>query len=196
VRETLSILREDEPFRWFAFSLFTYGFGNLMVQPLYALYQVDVLHISSTQIANLANFASLWSIIGSFWWGRFMDRPRRPAHGAFSIICVTIVPLVYLSVSSWYGLLFAAMLMGFALAGGGTVVYGEHPDLREPGAHGAVPVAQLAPARRRGVLAPLVGLPLMKAFGYHKVFWIALVIMILGCFMQHLATRSTRSNNA
>jgi hypothetical protein len=33
--DTLTILRDNEPYRWFAFSVFTYGFGNLLVTPLY-----------------------------------------------------------------------------------------------------------------------------------------------------------------
>ncbi len=193
VRDTLSILREDEPFRWFAFSLFTYGFGNLMVQPLYALYQVDRLHISSTQIANLANFSSLLSILGSFWWGRFMDRVGAPRTVLFSIICVTLIPLVYLSAHNWYGLLLAAGLMGFGISGvelsymGSILTYANRERTAQYQSLNSLLLGV------RGVTAPLIGLPLMKAFGYQKVFWIALVIMILGCFMQHLATRPART---
>lgn len=195
VRDTLSILREDEPFRWFAFSLFTYGFGNLMVQPLYALYQVDILHISSTQIANLANFASLWSIMGSFFWGGFMDRHGAPRTVLFSILCVTLVPLVYLFAHNWYGLLFAATLMGFGISGvelsymGSILTYANRERTAQYQSLNSLLLGV------RGVLAPLIGLPLMKAFGYHNVFWIGLVIMILGCFMQHLATRPTPSKS-
>ncbi|MBC8137096.1 MAG: MFS transporter, partial [Fibrella sp.] len=161
--------------------------------PLYALYQVDVLHISSTQIANLANFASLWSIMASFWWGRFMDRVGAPRTVLFSIICVTLIPLVYLSAHTWYGLLFAAALMGIGFAGvelsymGSILTYANRERTAQYQSLNSLLLGV------RGVLAPLIGLPLMKAFGYQTVFWIALVIMILGCFMQHLATRPART---
>src|SRR5438874_9134340 len=41
------ILREDGAFRWFAFSVFTYGFGNLLMMPIVPLIQVDQLHMTT-----------------------------------------------------------------------------------------------------------------------------------------------------
>jgi MFS family permease len=196
VAQTVSILRENEPFRWFAFSVFTYGFGNLMLQPLYALYQVDVLHISGTQIANLVNFASLWSILGSFFWGRFMDRYGPPRTVLLCIICITLVPLVYLSTRHWYGLLFASVLTGIGFAGVELSYMGSILTYAEPHRTAQYQSLNSLLLGVRGVIAPLVGMPLMKALGYQKVFTIAFFIMVAGCVMQYLATQTARQNRA
>ncbi len=83
VLDTLRILRENVGYRWFALSVFTYGFGNLMVVPLYALYQVDVLRISNTQIANLgAQLPPRSCRSWAFLLGPFHGPAGRAAHRA------------------------------------------------------------------------------------------------------------------
>ena len=190
VVDTLTILRHNEPYRWFALSVFTYGFGNLMAQPLYALYQVDALHISGTQIANLANFASLWAILGSFFWGRFMDRHGAPRSVLWSIALITLVPIVYLSTRSVPGLLFASSLMGFGMAGVELSYMGSILHYAEPHRTAQYQSLNGLLLGVRGVIAPLVAIPLMKSIGYHATFAICLCVMIIGCALQWLATRT------
>lgn len=187
--ETLRILRENVGYRWFALSVFTYGFGNLMVQPLFALYQVDVLHISNTQLANLANFASLWSIVGSFFWGRFMDRHGSSLAVLLSICLITLIPLVYLFSPTVNGLFLAALLGGFGLAGIELSYLASILSYAEPARAAQYQSLHSLLVGVRGVLAPLVGIPLMKANGYPFVFKLALALMIAGGLMQWAATR-------
>ena len=187
--DTLSILRDNIAYRWFALSVFTYGFGNLMVQPLYQLYQVDVLRISNTQIANLANFASLMAIVGAFFWGRFIDRHGAPRTVLLSILLITLIPLVYLSARSVPWLFFASALSGFGFAGIELSYLTSILAYAEPGRAAQYQSLHSLLLGVRGVLAPLIGVPLMHALGYHGVFWLALVIMIVGAYVQWLATR-------
>jgi MFS family permease len=196
VLDTLAILRDNIGYRWFAASVMTYGFGNLMVVPLYALYQVDVLHISNTQVANLANFASLASIVGMFFWGRFIDRKGAGLSVLISIGLIALIPVVYLLTRSVEGLFFAAALSGFGFAGIELSYMQSILTYAEPGRAAQYQSLHSLLLGIRGVLAPLAGIPLMKAFGYPSVFTLALVIMLAGCFMQWMATRRESSLSA
>lgn len=189
VRDTLAILKENVGYRWFALSVFTYGFGNLMVVPLYALYQIDVLGISNTQIANLANFSSLLSIAGMFFWGRFIDRRGAPVTVLLSIVLIAAIPLVYLFAHSVSGLLVAAALAGFGFAGIELSYMQSILGYAEPGRAAQYQSLHSLLLGIRGVLAPLVGVPLMKAWGYPAAFWLAFALMVAGGVLQWAATR-------
>ncbi len=196
VRDTLAILRDNVGYRWFAASVFTYGFGNLMVVPLYALYQVDVLQVSNTQIANLANFASLASIAGMFFWGRYLDRRGAPVSVLLSIMLIAGIPLVYLFAPLFAppvsGLFVASALAGFGFAGIELSYMQSILTYGEPGRAAQYQSLHSLLLGVRGVLAPLVGIPLMKALGFSAVFVLALVIMVVGAVLQWLALRADR----
>jgi MFS family permease len=189
VLDTLSILRENVGYRWFALSVFTYGFGNLMVVPLYALYQVDVLRISNTQIADLANFASLVSIAGFFFWGRFMDRRGAPRTVLFGILLISLVPAVYLSAQNVNGLFLASALWGLGMSCIELSYVQSILTYAEPGRAAQYQSLHSLLLGLRGVLAPLLAVPLVKVFGYHRVFALAMAVMIVGVLMQWAATR-------
>jgi len=171
----------------------TYGFGNLMVIPLYALFQVDVLRISNTQIANLANFASLWSIAGMFFWGRHIDRHGAPLSVLLSIVLIASIPLVYLFTDLLGGgvnvLFVAAALSGFGFAGIELSYMQSILTYAEPGRAAQYQSLHSLLLGLRGVLAPLLGVPLMKAFDYPTVFVLAFLLMVAGGLMQWAATR-------
>jgi MFS family permease len=194
--DTLTILRDNEPYRWFAFSVFTYGFGNLLVVPLYGLYQVDVLHISNTQIANLANFASLWSIFGFIFWGWLMDRIGAPKTVLFSIFCIALIAAVYLCAHTVNGLLFASALSGFGFAGIELSYLAAILAYAEGGRAAQYQSLHSLLLGVRGILAPLVGIPLMKHYGYATAFTVGLVLMVLGGGMQYLATGKARQRHS
>jgi len=192
VRETLAILKRNRAYRYFALSVFVYGFANLMVQPLYGLYQVDVLHITSTQIANLANFASLWSIAGAFFWGRLMDHKGAPFTVMCSICLIALIPVIYLVTRSVPTLFCAAALSGLGFAGielsylASILLYAERDRTAQYQSLHSLLLGV------RGVLAPLLGIPLAKALGYPPVFALALAVMLVGALLQSLAIRAAR----
>lgn len=190
VRDTLGILREHPAYRWFALSVFTYGFGNLMVGPLYLLFQVDVLKIENTQLANLANFTSLASIAGFFFWGRFMDRRGAPRTVLYGILLVTFIPLVYVLAPSIPALFIAAGLMGLGQSCIELSYMQSTLTYAAPGREAQYQSVHSLLLGLRGVLAPLVGVPLMKAVGFERVFLLAVVIMMAGAVLQWFATRS------
>ncbi|MDX1932018.1 MAG: MFS transporter [Capsulimonadales bacterium] len=194
---TIRILRENRPYRYFALSVFVYGFANLMVQPLYGLYQVDVLHISSTQIANLTNVASLCAIAGAFFWGRFMDRHGPPTTVMCSITLIALIPILYLTVHRVEGLFLAAILSGLGFAGielsylSSILLYADRERTAQYQSLHSLLLGI------RGVIAPLLGIPLITAFGYPPVFLGALVFMLIGAALQWFAVRAgSRSASA
>ena len=192
LRDTVSILKTNRAYRYFALSVFVYGAANLMVQPLYALFQVDELRITSTQIANLSNIGALCQIFGAFFWGRFMDK-HTPAHAVlWSIVCVACVPLVYTVAHNPVWLLPGSGLMGFGLSGIELAYMASILRYAEPGRAAQYQSLHSLLFGLRGVFAPLLSLPLMHTLGYKPVFVIAFAIMILGGCMQALAVQAGR----
>ena len=192
MRETFAILGHNRAYRWFALSVFVYGFANLMVIPLYGLYQVDVLHISSTQIANIANVSALCAIAGSFFWGRFMDK-RGPAVAVMcAIILISLIPIVYIFTATPLTLLFAGALSGFGFSGielsylASILLYADRNKTAQYQSLHALLLGV------RGVLAPLIGVPLIHVLGYRGVFSLAFGVMIIGSVLQALAIRDQR----
>ena len=195
VRDTLSILRDHTAYRWFALSVFTYGFGNLMLGPIYALYQVDVLDIANTQIANLANVTALASIAGFVFWGRFMDRrgaPRTVLYGILMMMSITPVYLLHPGI----GLLFvAAVFSGLANSCIELSYMQSTLTYAAPGRAAQYQAVHSLLLGVRGVIAPLVSLPLLKVVGFDRIFWLGLAIMAAGAAMQWVATRSPETRD-
>jgi MFS family permease len=187
--ETVRILKHNRAYRYFALSVFVYGFANLLVQPLYGLYQVDVLHISSTQIANLTNAGSLCAIAGSFFWGRFMDRKGPPTTVMYGIVFIALIPVIYLLTTRVEALFLAAFLSGMGGAAielsylSSILLYAERERTAQYQSLHSLLLGV------RGVIAPLVGIPLIHAFGYHTVFFFAFLVMLVGAALQGFAVR-------
>ncbi|GAB4458906.1 MAG: hypothetical protein OHK0029_20810 [Armatimonadaceae bacterium] len=194
VRETLSILKYNAAYRWFALSVFVYGFANLAVQPLFQLFQVDRLNISSTEIANLANITALFSIVGSFFWGRFMDKFNPAVTVMVAISIVALIPLVYLMAGAVWVLYFAAALAGFGFSGIELSYLSSILLYSEPGRTAQYQSLHSLLLGVRGVLASLLGVRLMQVFGYEPVFIGALITMVIGAGLQWLAVRESRNH--
>ena len=157
--------------------------------PLYALYQIDVLKISNTEIANLANFASLMSIAGYLFWGRFIDRYGAPRTVLGGIMLVALIPAVYIGAHTVPFLFFAAAISGFGFACIDIAYIQSILHYAAPGKAAQYQSLHALLLGLRGVIAPLVGVPLMRAYGYRPVFAGALALMVVGGFMQWAATR-------
>ncbi|MFM7320234.1 MAG: MFS transporter [Armatimonadota bacterium] len=185
VRDVLEILVRHRGYRWFAASVMIYGFGNLMSVPLYGLYQVDVLHLSNTEIAHLANIASLSAIPASFLWGRHMDRYGPARTCMWSILCVGAVGAAYLFGGNREALMLAAVFSGIGFAGVElaylqSILRFAGTD-ENPARYQALHAFLLGV---RGVLAPTFGLQLLPWLGYRTLFAITLVLVMLGAWIQ------------
>ena len=184
-RDSIAILVENKPYRWFAASVMAYGFGNLMAIPLYGLFQVDVLRITNTQIAALANVASLCSIPASFFWGRYMDRHGPSRTCTWSILWVSGIGVCYLFADSMLLLWGAAVCSGIGFAGieisylQSTLMFSDEDG--RPARYQALHSLLLG---IRGIIAPLVSLALLPLVGFAPLFWATLILMICGAALQ------------
>jgi MFS transporter, DHA1 family, inner membrane transport protein len=191
---TLGILRTDYGYRWFAFSVFTYGFGNLMIAPVIPIIQVDRLHISTNHIALLANLAQITAALAYFYWGRYVDRHSPLKAVVLNILLNALIPLFYLvAVNKW--MLVPAFILGGVTQAGIDLSYfnsilsfaTEENATRYQALHSFL-------LGIRGVLAPLLGAMLIRSLQSYGLdmrwlFVLALTLILTGCWMQVIGIR-------
>lgn len=188
-RESLELLRLPTGYRWFAASVSVYGFGNLMAGPLYALYQVDVVKVTNTDLATLSNVASMASIVGAFVWGRLVDHYGAAKSVLWSIYCIVGVGVCYLFGASMPLLIIASALSGFGFAGVELAYMASILRYAERGKAAQYQALHSLLLGIRGVTAPALGLYLVQYTGYKAIFIGTLILMIAGTFFQRHAVR-------
>jgi MFS family permease len=196
---TLGILRDDHRFRWFALSVFTYGFGNLMLMPVIPIVQVDQLKISTASIALLANVSQITAAIAYFYWGRYVDRHSPVKAVIINIVLNLFIPICYYyAVNFWY-LVPAFILSGITMAGIDLSYF--NSVLSFAGEQNATRYQALQSFLLgiRGTIAPFVGSALMRLFhgnGWEirGIFLVALFFILAGCWMQMVGLRRKGSS--
>jgi len=194
LKGTFAILAQDRGFRWFAFSIFTYGFANLVLSPIYPIYQVDRLHITTVQAGVLMNIASVVWMLSYLYWGHYVDR-RSPLSGAAICVFITgLIPITYFFSSNVWMLVPAFIVSGVVNAGIELSYFNSilhfAPDERV--SHYQALFQWLLGIR--GSVAPFVGSTLMKLFkdanwDYRYIFLLALLGMWAGGAMQVFGVR-------
>lgn len=187
--QTLSILKEDRNYRWFGLSVFTYGLGNLMAQPVYTIFQVDTLHITNTMVANLANFQSAVAIVAYVYWGRYLDR-KGPLNGvAVCVFLAGIIPVIYLFTTDVRTLYLVSFVGGVTWAGIDLAYINSilsFADDRRIAEYQSIHSLLLG---IRGLVGPFLGTALMGVSGMRAVFVASFVLIMAGFFMQTLGVR-------
>ena len=196
---TLGILREDGAYRWFAFSVFTYGFGNLMTVPLIPILQVNELAIRKSELALLANLSQVIAIGGYFYWGRYVDRRSPQQAVVYNILLNLLVPLNYVLTAFWPGanawsLLPAYIASGVVMAGIDLSYFNALLTFAGPGNVARYQALQSFLLGIRGSVAPFIGSGLASVLTAHDlnlrwVFVIGMVFMAAGAWMQVVAHR-------
>jgi MFS family permease len=193
VRDSLEILRRDRSYRLFTISVFIYGFGNLLLLPIYPIFQVDVLHIKATQLAVLSNIAQAVLIISYLYWGIYIDR-YTPLKGALvSIIVSLIAPLNYIFAHSVWALWPAFVVSGFANAGIEMTFFNCTLHFAEPERVAQYQGLHAFLVGIRGTIAPIIGAA-MKGAGvdFRFIFLIGLILMLTGGVMQTACLKRIR----
>ena len=191
---TLGILKEDKAYRWFALSVFTYGFGNLMTVPLQPIVQVDHLHIHKEQIAVLTNLSQIVAISSYFFWGRYVDR-FSPQRGVMvNVLINSLVPLVYIiarasgNANAWW-LLPAFILSGIVQAGIDLSYFNALLTFSGPTNVSRYQSLQSFLLGVRGTIAPFVGSTMAIVLKSHHqsigwAFGAGTLMMVIGAWMQ------------
>lgn len=199
VWHTLGILREDRAYRWFALSVFTYGFGNLLTVPLIPIVQVNDLRMSPAQLALLANLMQVVAIVAYLLWGRYVDRGSPQKAVVINVLLNCLIPLCYIAATAVPGgnawtLLPAYVVSGIVLAGIDMSYFNALLTFAGPDSVARYQALQSFLLGVRGTLAPFLGSFLADALEAHGhnlawVFVIGLVFMLAGAAAQVVAMR-------
>ena len=199
VWNTLGILKEDQAYRWFALSVFTYGFGNLMTVPLIPVIQVNELHITKAQLAVLANLMQVIAVASYFYWGRYVDRRSPQRAVVLNVLINSLVPVVYIATgfipgANAWTLLPAYVMSGIVLAGIDMSYFSALLTFAGPENVSRYQALQSFLLGIRGSIAPFVGTGLagLLEARHHNLRWVfvlGLFFMWAGAWMQFVAMR-------
>jgi MFS transporter, DHA1 family, inner membrane transport protein len=191
---TLDILRVDHGYRWFALSIFTYGFGNLMVAPAIPIVQVDWLHISTIHIAWLTNLGQITAVMAYFYWGRYVDRHSPLKAVVLNILLNAFIPIVYLTAGNKWMLIPAFLLGGITQAGIDLSYFNSILGFASEENASRYQALHSFLLGIRGVIAPLIGGFMIEQM--HQMNWdlrwlfaLALAFILTGCWMQLMGIR-------
>jgi MFS family permease len=192
VFEAFRVLLTDRLFRLYAASFFLWGFGNIILIPVFPVFQWDILHISNRWVGYLATVAAGASMVGFIVWGRLLDRsgPFRLLLGMLGFAAVT--PLTYFLSHSLPPLLIAAAAQGMAMAAGelGYVNAAMRFGRREAVTYYAGMFAFLQAVR--GIPGPFIGAALSEWLGPRPVFLIPLGLWLISALVAVIGWRRAR----
>ncbi len=115
--DSVTVLFKDKGYLWFCGGIFLYGFATYFVAPVFALYEVDILHVGTVRQSVYTFVVSIFGMIGYFYWGTRLDRRRPEKIVAIQCVGWAMIPVIYLAASNWWVLLPAKVLLGFVGAG-------------------------------------------------------------------------------
>ncbi len=182
IRRTFSLLKENPAFASFERSFSIYGMGFIMMTPVIPLYLVDVLKLNYT-----ANFLSkgilsqLGMLLLSPLIGKLHDRMHPLSFISISFATLMIFPLLVIVSAAYAGnqvvatiLIFVAYLI-FGLAMTGINIAWNMSSIFFAGKEDAAMYQSVHVTLTgiRGLIAPFLGLGLMRLFGYQSVFIVA-----------------------
>ncbi len=161
LRQTFSILLHNKGYRWFTVSVFVSGFGNLVANTYYPIYQVDQFHITPTQIATMQNIAGGLSLVSLFFWGGFMDRFGSLTTVLLACLIICLTPLLYAFGPNVLWLYVAGAANGIASSGIDIGFLNTTLMFAEPGRAAQYQAVHSTFFGLRGTIAPLLAIPLL-----------------------------------
>jgi MFS family permease len=199
VWSTLGILRDDQAYRWFALSVFTYGFGNLLTVPIIPIIQVDLLNMDTNQVGLLFNLMQVVAIFGYLYWGRYVDQRSPQRAVVLNVLLNCLIPVVYMATAiipgaNAWALLPAYVVSGLVLAGIDMSYFNALLTFAGPDNVSRYQALQSFLLGIRGTIAPFIGGALGQWLVHANqdrrwVFLIGLVFMLVGAWMQTVAMK-------
>lgn len=189
LKNTLAIFKEDRPYTWFALSVFTYGFGNLIAAPLYPVFQVDRLHITPTQVAFLSNTATVVWMLSYPYWGKYVDVKSPLKAVVVNVLLVSLVPVFYFLAEDVWMLIPAAVITGVTMGGVELSYFNSILYFAKEGRESHYQALHSFLLGIRGTLAPFCGAAIVGAFrgggvDVKYLFLISAALMLLGAGLQ------------
>lgn len=194
LRATFGILVHNRGYRWFTMSVFIAGFGNLVANTLYPIYQVDHFHVTPTQIAGIGFSANIMALCSLFFFGWYMDR-----FGSLQtvLLCYSILflqPILYAAAPNVHWLYAAAAAGGIAQAGIDIGYLNTTLTFAEPGRAAQYQAVHSSFFGLRGTVAPLLAVHILHALGgaWKTSFLLCFLIMLVGATFQVFSMQSYR----
>lgn len=192
LRDTLGILREDKAYAWFCGAIFMSGFGNLIVIPLYTLFQVDTLHITAGWVAILVNATTVVWMLSYLYWGKHVDARCPMTATMINVLIGALVPLTYYFASRIWMLFPSALFSGITMAGTELAYFNSILRLAKDGKESRYQALHSFLFGIRGTIAPFAGVALLKAgMGIRNVFLLGFAMMVTGALLQLKSIRTS-----
>ncbi len=199
---TLGILKTDVAYRWFALSVFTYGFGNLLNLPILPLLQVDELHIAKWQVSLFTILTQVTMVGSYFFWGRFVDRRSPQLAVVVNIVLTTLISVVYIATgtvlpaNAWW-LVPAFLISGIVNAGIDIAYFSALLTFAGDRDVSRYQALQSFLLGVRGSIAPFIGSAMVGVLRAHQlnlrwIFVVSIVLILAGAWMQNQAMRRQR----
>ena len=192
-REKISPKRRFQPFtlsadpfkkKRFLFlelSIFLAGFGCLLAMPAYVILLVDYLKLSNSIIGILTFVFSFFSLIGYYFYGRYIGKKLLSAL-MVSFLLVSFIFLLYVFKS--LPLLFlAATLNGIATPAWDLGSYNYIVGIAEKKEVQNFAGMHFTLMGVRGVIGPFVGVKLLQVIGMERTFLVSFTLAIVGFFV-------------
>ena len=194
LRSTMLILRDDINYRWFAISIFIFGFGHLLIAPLFPVYQVDHLRITATQVAVLSNVTNVFWMLSYLFWGKYVDLRSPLKAVTINVLLICFIPLIYFWSNNVWMLLPASVIAGITTGGIDLSYFNSILRLADEGKESQYQALHSFWLGVRGTTAPFAGAALVSLFKANDlqmryVFLIGLVVMLAGLVAQVVGVR-------
>lgn len=178
------LVRHNRPFAIHLLSFAVYGMGGLLGYPLYAIVQVDRLHLSYTEVGFLGLAQSCAWLVGFLIWGRLVDRKGGLPVLRINQLISVIVPLTYIWASDGWMLLPAFVVQGLINAGVDVGIISTCIQLAEADKVVEYAAVQATVVGLRGMITPFLGAALLRlGISDTRIFAIGAALIFLSWLM-------------
>lgn len=179
IKETVSILKTDNLFKLTMFGFFIFDLGNMLLVPIYPLYQVNIIGLSNFQIGQLSVFWMIGWFISAPFWGSLNDRKNPLIVIKSAIILFLISPFIYFLEPGFYILPIASISAGAASS---ALEVGWLNQIIKLGKKKSVVYSgiYLTGLGLRGLIGPLIGGLLINYVSFNSIFFIAFFLIVSG----------------
>jgi MFS family permease len=193
IKRSLALLKTNKPFAAFERSFSIYGMGFIMVQPVLPIYLVDMLKLTYTgNFIAKGVISQIPILILSPYLGKWHDRLHPFRFICFFFGLLALFPALIIASAltlKWHllsvGLVYLAFaIFGIAMAGVniawnmGSIFFAGKEDASM---YQSVHVTMTG---IRGILAPMLGLLLLKTLGIISVFAVAVGFLMLASYLS------------
>lgn len=194
MRESLSLLKTDVGFRFFAGAVFVYGFGNLMLLPVFTIFQVDILRITAAWVGILSIVTQVVWMLSYVFWSRYIDCIS-PLKIVLACTALTaLIPINYIAATEVWMLIPMAVVSGIVAAGIELSYFNSMMQFSSPGNIVQYQGVHSLLLGVRGVLAPFVGASLARICietdtSLRWIFLLSASLILIGYWLQWVGVR-------